>query len=87
MFHKMRKHIVTVEDGMDEVLIVANMSENKIRQDWYTLRDIAISICNDYSPDVLQAAENNGTTKPIHSSCQSRVQLNNHDAYTRGVPV
>lgn len=53
LFKQMRSTMVMIEAEMDEVLdeSTQTVKANKLRE-WSRPRDVALSICNDYAPDV-----------------------------------
>lgn len=91
MFKSMRNHMTIVETEMDEVLDNQDTTTSKRRREWHLLKDIAVSICDDYKSDVMQYSEPNPPQPDIGDAVhQTRSpypqdeEINIHDADPRG---
>ena len=53
-FQFMMRHMLAIELEIDDVLPTEELTMKEREREWKGLRDFAISVCNDYTPDVLQ---------------------------------
>ena len=79
-----------VEAEMDEVLINQNTTTNERQREWHLMKNVALSICDDYKSDVMRHHESNpplpdtgGTVHQTRSPCSQNDEINIHDADTR----
>ena len=84
-YKQLRRSLTIIEDEMDEVLEDNGMTDYEKRREWHKLKDLVISVCNDYTPETLQAMKVGWSTTTTRSAYRSEEKSNNHDADTREV--
>ena len=52
-FHQMRSHMLAIEMEMDDALSTKELTTKERKREWHRLKDLVLSICDDYHPDVL----------------------------------
>lgn len=87
MFHSMRAQMHILEADMDEVRQEECTTREDREREWGRLRDVAMSLRDDYHPDVVQNCQANSfqmnqdiTAEPIGNSYTQFEKFNIHDA-------
>ena len=84
-FKRMRRCLTILEGEVGEVLNGPGMTGYDRKMEWHKLKNLAISVCNDYTPEVLQAMEVKKATANTRGSRPTEVRSNNHAVDTRYV--
>ena len=77
-FQRMRSHMLAIELEMGDALTTRDLTTKEQERGWNGLKDLVVSICDDYTPEVSHYNTKAMTTDSTRSSHLSEEQFHSH---------